>query len=91
MASHDNFGGVDVSRSKLINTTRLANHISERARGGNLLVFSDPFSTCIREVGNYRYPKHANGVKIYLWPLKGAWLTSAVCLLFARSINLCKL
>lgn len=39
---YDNLGDVDVPQSKLSNCTRLANHLPERARYGNLPVFLTP-------------------------------------------------
>lgn len=37
-----NLGVVDMTRSKLSNCTRLANHLPKRARDGNLPVFFTP-------------------------------------------------
>lgn len=39
---YGNLGVVDMPQSKLSNCTRLANHLPERARDGNLPVFFTP-------------------------------------------------
>lgn len=42
-ASHADFGGVGIPRSKQANATRVARHLCARAKGESLLVFSHVF------------------------------------------------